>query len=65
MKGIVTKTILYFLLATMIYMGVTSFTNKMLPSDSSVMVGTFFGFIVFIGAFILDWIFNRKSKEKK
>lgn len=64
MKGIVAKLILYFIFAIIIYMGVTSFTSKMMPPDSSNMVGFFFGSITFVGCFALNWLFGRKKGKK-
>jgi hypothetical protein len=45
-------------------MGVTSFTSKMMPPDSSNMVGFFFGSITFVGCFVLNWLFGRKKDKK-
>ncbi len=64
MKGWMGKGIIYLLFAIVVYMGVTSFTNKSLPPESSTMVGAFFGLITFLGCVILGWLTGRKRKEK-
>lgn len=65
MKGIVTKIVLYFIFAVIIYMGAGSCTKSMLPPDSSQMVATFAGLIAFVGALVLSFVFDRTKKEPR
>ena len=67
MKGnIVTQLAIYFVVAVIVFTGVTSFTNRMMPADSSNLTGVIFATGVFILLAVMSWLLGfRKKKDKK
>ena len=67
MKGnIVAQLAIYFIVAVIVFTMVTSFTNKMMPADSSNLMGIIFATGVFILLWIMSWLLGfRKKKDKK
>lgn len=67
MKGnIVSQLAVYFIVGVIVFMGVTSFTNKMMPPDSSNLTGFIFASIAFVILAVLSWLLGfRKKKDTK
>jgi uncharacterized membrane protein (DUF485 family) len=67
MKGnIIAQLAIYFLVAVIVFTGVTSFTAHMMPPDSSNLMGFMFASGVFILLAVMSWLLGfRKKKDKK
>ena len=67
MKGnIVAQLAIYFVVAVIVFTMVTSFTNKMMPSDASNLTGFIFASGAFIVLAVMSWLLGfRKKKDKK
>ena len=59
------KIVLYFVFSVFVFMGVTSFTKTMMPTDASNLTGAFFAIIAFAGVLIVGWITGRNKGEPK
>jgi len=62
---VVAKIVLYFIATCIVFGGIKSFTDNWMPADASATVAAFFALIVFVGLFVITFIFGRKKKEKK
>ena len=67
MKGnVVGQLILYLVFAVIVFMGVTSFTNKMMPPDASSLFGAIVAVVAFVILNLISLLLGlRKKKVKK
>ena len=64
MKGnIVAQLAIYFIVAVIVFTMVTSFTNKMMPADSSNLTGFIFASGAFIVLAVMSWLLGFQKKK--
>jgi len=67
MRGnVVGQLILYLIFAFIVFMGVTSFTLKMMPKDAANLIGAIIAIVAFIILNLISLLLGlRKKKAKK